>query len=124
MDHISPIQIISAVIFGMIAAYLAHRNKKNPYIWFFVGFFFGLIGLFFLFFLPKIKKQQQHPDPGPLFRGPSDKLWFYLDPTHEQVGPVSFKAITEALIKGTISKSTYVWHEDLSEWKRVKEFIQ
>ena len=121
--NITPLQIVFALIFGTAAAYLAKRNQKNPYTWFFIGFFFGLIGLFFLFFLPKMRRPRQLPNPGPAFRGPSDKLWFYLDPTHKQVGPVSAKAIGEALQKGNLSTDSYVWHEELSDWKRVKEFI-
>ena len=121
--NISSLQFIFALIFGASAAYLARKNQKNPYTWFFIGFFFGLIGLFFLFFLPKIRKPLKKPDPGPLFRGPSDKLWFYLDPNHKQVGPVSSKAIGDAITKGNLSTNSYVWHEELSEWKQVKEFI-
>lgn len=82
-----------------------------------------MIGVAFLMFQKKNKKQTvpTRQKPVLILNGPSDKLWFYLDPTHQQVGPVSYNAIANAFMQGTISQATYVWHENLTEWKKLEE---
>lgn len=127
---LTPASIIMGSLFGMIAGYLAFQRKRNPYLWFFFGFVFGIIAIFALIFSPKKKKARRRgpaikrkEPPLSVLEGPIDKFWFYLDPTHKQIGPVSHSAIAKALHLGQISKSTYVWHENLSEWKKLEELI-
>lgn len=124
-ELISPSFILLSSIYGMISGYLAYRKKKNPYKWFLIGFCFGLIGIAF-FLIP----QKQRKGAAPLkqesmvsIQGPSDKLWFYLDSTLQQVGPVSYSSISKAFSQKIISQETYVWHENLTEWKKLGEFI-
>lgn len=129
MDQvISPATLIMAVVFGMTASYLASRKKWNPYLWFFLGFIFGIVGLFAVFMVPpkkKVRRRAPAPKrtetPTPVLQGPSDKFWFYLDASHAQVGPISYNAIVKALHQGQISKTTYVWHENLTDWKKASD---
>lgn len=121
-DLISPASIVMSTLMGLISGYIAYRQKKSPYIWFFVGFCLGFLGLCFLMLL-KPKKVIRKEKTIPVLQGPSDKLWFYLDPTHQQVGPISYGAIAKAFTQGIISQNTYIWHEDLTEWKTLKEFL-
>jgi hypothetical protein len=129
---ITPAAIISAILFGLIATYFAIRRKRNPYLWFVIGFFFGMIGLFAIFLSPSKKKtasQKNEPsdkevNPLPIFPGPLDKFWYYLDPSHQQIGPMSHSAIEKALHQGLISQTTYVWNEDMSDWKKIEELCR
>lgn len=115
-------------LIGTLSAYLAHRRERNPYIWFFVGAFFGILGVIAVFFAPAKKKAKPlplHPlQPEPTIVGPSDKFWYYLDPAHQQMGPISFDALKRAWKEGKITLSTYVWYEDLADWKPLQEFIR
>lgn len=128
--RLTPTSIIIGIIFGMIAGYLAFQRKRNPYLWFFLGFTFGIFGIFALIFSPKKKRGRKRGQttkrkepPELLVGGPVDKFWFYLDPSHKQVGPVSHSTIAKAFHQGQISKTTYVWHENLNEWKKLEELI-
>lgn len=120
-ELISPFFLIISSLYGMISGYLAYKRKKNPYLWFFIGFFLGLVGIAF-FFLPK-KKAVAKRIPEIILRGPSDKAWFYLDSSHKQTGPISYSAIANAFSQKLISLDTFVWHENLSEWKKLEDFI-
>ena len=125
---ITPATILAAVLFGALSAYLAHRRKKNPYKWFLIGFFFGIFGLFAVLFMSPKKKalplKMVVPPMVPMIQGPSDKLWYYLDPTHQQHGPMSHNGLTSALREGKISLSTYVWNEEWTEWKVLQELVK
>ena len=56
---ITPATIASSAFFGIISAYFAHRQGRNPYRWFFIGLFFGMLGCFALLFVPKMKKTKR-----------------------------------------------------------------
>ncbi len=114
---------------GALSAYLAIRQGRNPYLWFFIGIFFGLLGILVMFFAPGKQKPRQTAVPAaPLIEeilvGPTDKFWYYLDETHEQKGPMSFSALNKAWKQGTITTQTFVWNEEFSDWKPLKECIQ
>ncbi|HSX38446.1 MAG TPA: DUF4339 domain-containing protein [Chlamydiales bacterium] len=122
--------LIAAALTGVLGAYLAHRRGRNPYVWFFVGFFFGILGAFAIFFAPSGRKNllKEKPkvaiqQPRPTIRGPADKFWYYLDLEHQQIGPMSLSALTTAWHQEKISLTTYVWHEELPEWKPLQELI-
>ncbi len=107
---------------GSLAAYVAIKKKYNPYLWFFIGFFFGIWGIFPIFFLNFKRKAKPISRPPLLFpRGPIDKFWYYLDASHNQVGPLSHQAISKALGEGIISDNTYVWNEEMTDWKLLKD---
>ena len=117
---------MSAIACGAVAALFARKRGRSPYKWFFLGFFFGLLGLFAaVFFLPSASKRTVSPiqKPEPRILGPTHKFWYYLDANHQQVGPVSYNALSDFFKKGTVSSATYVWNEEMDDWKYLKEFI-
>jgi hypothetical protein len=120
-ELMNPSFLLLSSLYGMISGYLAYKRNKNPYLWFFIGFCFGLIGIAF-FFLPK-KKAIVKRKPALILKGPSDKLWFYLDSSHKQIGPISYSAIAKAFSQQLISLDTFVWHETLTDWKKLGDFI-
>lgn len=122
----SPTMLIMAAVIGTISAYLAFKREKNPYLWFAIGFLFGIFGIFAMFFASSSKKKPLAAPKQPSFsiEGPSDKFWYYLDPAHNQQGPMSKDAITLAWKAGKLNPSTFVWHEELPEWKPLKESLK
>ncbi|MDP1609003.1 MAG: DUF4339 domain-containing protein [Chlamydiales bacterium] len=124
------LSIALSVCVGTLSAYLAFRQGRNPYLWFCIGTFFGLIGVFALFIAPPKRKPQPTPPstlpaiPEQVIIGPSDKFWYYLNEAHEQLGPMSFQALNRAWKQGTITIKTFVWHEQLSDWKPLEECIE
>jgi len=119
--------IVSAFAMGAISAYLAHKRERNPYTWFAIGFLFGIFGIFAIYFAGSKKKSAapaQKPEPVVTIQGPSDKFWYYLDPAHEQKGPMSLDALTTAWKTGQVDSSTYVWHEDMAAWTLLKETLK
>jgi len=116
---------------GAISAFTAWKRGKNPYLWFFLGAFFGLIGLIFLFFSPKARRAQKaKADPNTIDVTPQlddtfkHKLWYYLDKANHQVGPMSFEALSKAFREGKVQKTSYVWNDALDEWQHLSEFIK
>lgn len=121
----------SGCLFGAISAYMAHRRERNPYVWFFAGFVFGIFGALAIFFAPPKKKPSVslalEPAMGetilPTIQGPKDKFWYYLDPSNQQQGPMSYSALNSAWKEGKVSLSTFVWNEDFSDWKILKDIL-
>ena len=124
---VSPLMIVSALAIGSFSAYLAHKRGKNPYLWFLIGFLFGIFGIFAIFFASGKKKKRTRapvqPKPVPTIQGPTDKFWYYLDPSHQQLGPMSRDALSAAWKEGKIGPATYVWHEEMPNWKPLKETL-
>ena len=132
--------IIFALAIGLLSAYIAHRNGRNPYIWFAIGFFTGLWGLLILLFMGSPKKGRppkesfveptltagEEPDTLEIFplvaEGPV--YWYYLDDKREQQGPLPIEELKELADKGGINADTYVWNENLPEWILWKETSQ
>src|SRR5690606_7019087 len=113
----SPYAFILAGLFaGVVSAFFAYRTERNPYLWFVLGFVFGIFGVFAFFFASRKEKPQQQKIPVFAIRGPKDKFWYYLDHTNQQQGPMSHDALSRIWKQGKIHFSTYVWHEDLKEW--------
>ncbi len=116
------------LVFGAASAYLAKARGKNPYLWFCLGMFFGVFGLLFLFFSPKLKstilrRPKPAKDPNTIDITPEvdpiygKSFWYYLDSNSEQKGPMSLDALNAAFREQTISSQTYVWNENLDSWK-------
>ncbi len=115
---------------GLISAYMATKRNRNPYIWFGVGFFFGMLGAIALFFAPKVVKPEEKValspvkrEPQPYLFGPIAKFWYYVEGGN-QVGPMSYEAISKEWKMGKLPKETLVWHEDLVEWKQIEELVK
>lgn len=128
---ITPATIIAAFFFGAISAFLAGKRGRSPYKWFFIGFLFGIFGLMAILLAPQKKGAQsiraleiKAEPPVPAILGPSDKFWYYLDPLHQQQGPMSYTALTNAFRQGKISLATFVWNEEMTEWKALQEFVK
>jgi len=114
MTDIKTIILVGSAV-GGIAAYLATQKGKSPILWFAVGFFGGLLGLGCLLYFsrPKRKIQQVPPPVQPA----CTKFWYYLDAENRQLGPLSLEGLRAASKEGKITDSTFVWNEDLENWK-------
>lgn len=101
---------------GSIAFFLARKKGHNPYFWFMIGFLLGLVGIFFLFLPPKKRKSSALSSP----KAPHpmlSKFWYYLNEDNSQVGPMSSSSLLALWEKRKITEETYVWSEDLPDWK-------
>lgn len=121
-----------ALAMGSISSFIAIQRKKSPISWFFAGFVFGLPGVIFTFFAPKIQSKIKLKKTSLPFKKlkktstpPAKKidrrLWFYLDKEHKQVGPMSINALREDWLTKKISPSTFVWHDKLESWKKINQ---
>ena len=124
--------LITGLMVGTASAYFASRRGRNPYAWFAVGMFFGLVGMAFLFFLPRcdtIEEQQQEEVVREPEAAPENPLtvshrlaeWFYLDSGRQQQGPVTLRALTDEWKKGAVQSTSLVWCAGMDNWKRVAE---
>lgn len=121
------------VIFGCVTAYFAKARGRNPYGWFLIGLFLGLIGLCLVFILPKRNLQpQKEEEKGSITveilpevsEDQKNKFWYYLDETNLQHGPMSFNALVRAWREGKVHSNTHVWNETLDNWKPFSEFLK
>ncbi len=120
-------QVLFSFLAAFTSAYFAHKRGRNPYLWFFLGGVFGIFGLMAIFFAPRNRPKPLPPiklEPQPYLVGPVDKFWYHLDPSHQQQGPMSYQAITKAWKEGKIKPSTYIWHEELVDWKPLEEIVK
>lgn len=121
------------LVMGAISAYMAKSRGKNPYLWFFLGSLFGIFGLMLLVFsskpAPKAAQKGEVGSSPTIDITPAidpehqNKLWHYLEPDNTQHGPMSFDALSRALMEGKISKNTLVWSENLEGWKPLGEIL-
>lgn len=132
MENSVTIQLLSIImlaILGGITAILAERRGRDPWIWFFIGMFLGLLGIVILFLMPAANvkadedlKSKQPPSIAPQpTQQVDDKQWFYLDRQHQQCGPVSYAQIKELMDKQELTKASYVWSEGMETWKKIEE---
>jgi hypothetical protein len=126
----------ASLLFGASCSFLAYKNQKNSYFWFAIGLCFGIFGLIFLFFYILIRNRQKSA----LKKQPvgkekeelalvhslasySESMWYYVDAKNQQVGPISHNLLNQKIQNGTISISSLVWNEHLSEWKKLQELL-
>lgn len=111
---------------GLLSAYVAKKQDRNPYIWFFIGFCFGIIGLLVLLTLPfftqlQAKKKENAPKQVLPSYDPFQRSdWYYLDNKHLNVGPLSFNALLDAWTEQKISLQTYVWRDSMPSWEKIE----
>jgi hypothetical protein len=126
------VALLASTAFGLLSAYFAQKRGLNPRSWFWLGFLLGLFGVVSFFFLPSANKRRGRtrrlktpvrPAPQPYLMGPQDKLWYYADETQGQVGPMSFRALDEAWKSGKCPPHAFVWHEEMPDWRPIKEVI-
>lgn len=124
MLKIHLIRICVTFLIGVITAVFAKRSKKNPYIWFFSGLIFGVAGLITLFFL-NIYEAKKAKKTKKILKRPyvieDSKFWYYLDDHKKRFGPISLNKLKNLWEENKIFSNTYVWNDNLTEWKILKE---
>ncbi len=130
------------IVLGAVCAYYGKKQQRNPILWFCMGLLLGVFGLILLLLLPLIKRLQKKsaekkpPQPpvaldlppvsplssilDPLF---SNTLWYYMDQTSSQKGPMSFTALENEWKDGKLLTSSYIWNEKLADWKLFSELF-
>ncbi|NGX50817.1 MAG: hypothetical protein K1060chlam2_00668 [Chlamydiae bacterium] len=132
------ISIILWLIIGVICSRVARQRGRNPTTWFFLGVILGVIGLIVLYIMPpkKVPLPATFSTPSPNEK-PIDItvvpieppaptivptiLWYYLDESNSQYGPMSFSALQGSWDDDKITSSTYVWNEEMENWKTLEE---
>lgn len=134
------------ILTGIATGYLAYRRGRDPYIWFALGIFFGILAILVLVLLPPIKnteeeiaaneraediaerrekqlKEQEKLENAPNLQPQSveTKEWFYLDKAKQQQGPSSFYSLNALWENGEINLQSYVWTEGMPEWKKIQD---
>jgi hypothetical protein len=135
-----PLQLMYSFVFSMIMAcfsgYYADRKGRSFIGWFVLGFVVTIFAPLILYYLPSLKKDDeakifistptQVPDSAsspviPDWKLEEDKLWYYLDRSHEQVGPVSIIALRDLWARGLLELNSYVWSEGMDQWQKVAQ---
>ena len=134
--------LVVLLIIASLTAYYANRKGRNPLKWFFLGVLLGIFAPLILLFLSEFKgnsdKEVEEPtmtisNPSPSLAGEvevssqyeageeENKLWYYLDEAHEQMGPVSVVALRELWSRGSLRLDSYVWSTGMEQWERVED---
>ncbi|HEV8052233.1 MAG TPA: DUF4339 domain-containing protein [Parachlamydiaceae bacterium] len=137
------ITMILWMLMGVATAYLANNRGRDPYIWFALGIFLGLLAMLALILLPPVKSDEEQAideknkeiidrrekqveeeekienAPDLLPQSVETKEWFYMDKSHQQQGPASFFLINELWESGDINVETLVWTEGMSDWNKI-----
>ena len=132
MHTLTPNLLLIYSFLGLAAAYFAKRTGRNPYIWFSIGTFFGILALITIYILNHRKNMvpvqtkpcnSQKPKEAPdlSLKAKDSRFWYYLDKKHIQQGPISFTKLYSLWEEKEVSLSTYLWNEDLDDWKHLKE---
>lgn len=128
------LSIVLWILLGWVTSYFAQQRGRDPMVWFLVGMFLGILGLLLLFILPVVEEpgsssSSHDPEEGamimeepaalpfPPFR--TDLDWYYIDQNHQQFGPVSFDLLKKSWDAGSSTVKTYVWNEEMSDWKKI-----
>jgi len=144
-SHSNPDVLLSFILLLIIAsftAYYANRKGRNPLLWFVIGILLGIFAPLILLFLSphkgdtaqngKLTIKVSNPDSSlldlsqtspqiELKPSEEDKLWYYLDQDHQQMGPVSLVALRELWNRGQLELNSYVWSNGMEEWQKVEE---
>lgn len=128
------------LIIASLTAYYADRKGRSFTIWFILGVLLGVFAPLILFFLssnnesneenampsmtlskPDPSLQTAAPPPSMEFKGNEDKLWYYLDKDHKQMGPVSIVALRDLWNRGLLELTSYVWSQGMNDWLKVEQ---
>ena len=127
--------IFISFIYARIGSHLSQKRGRNIRTGFWIGFFFGLIGLLILFLLPVKEKQEKNilltntskkENTNHFFSNPLylDKLWYYLDNQKQKEGPMSLNKLKKEWEEGKIFPSTYLWSEGMEKWEKLKNLFE
>ncbi len=105
-------------------------------IWFALGAILGLIAIITLYILPvkaialpatgasiisqSMEKEMIIGAADDINSRPPEILWYYLDKEEKQFGPMSFHALQSAWDDDQIIGSTFVWNEEMENWKTLE----
>lgn len=128
-------QIFCTILMSMVLALgcsqLAKKRNRDPMIWFISGLIFGIFALIILLFMPMrrppVAIHQKSPPPPLLTLLQPDhvgKLWYFIDENKNQLGPMSFEALSRAWKEGKIRDKTYVWNEAMENWQPFQDIIK
>ncbi len=131
---------LSWILLGSLCSRIARQKNRHPGWWFVIGFVLGIFGIILLYILPEKKLSYAKPIPkspnqdkqtlptqcSSAITPPSNdpemsKYWYYLDKDRLQKGPISFDALHRKYQGNDLSDTTYVWSEDMIDWKRINE---
>lgn len=140
---------LSLFIYLSIAFYTAHYARmhgKNPLLWFIIAILLGFLAPLILLFLtrgvngvdrtgrmdrdgyptmtvsspdPSVEREAVLPEH--VLLPEEEKLWYYLDQNHQQIGPVSVVALRELWNRGLLELNQYVWSEGMKDWEKVEQ---
>ncbi len=124
------IALILTLVIGFLISYYsakyAQRKGRDPYLWFALVIFFGLLALFILFLLPPVKKEEPPaevvpPSPPSWESTLTLQQWHCITTLGDQQGPLPFAALKKLWTEGKIDARSFVWSEKLVTWRRVEE---
>lgn len=147
LENFSVFNFIFFIALAGLTAYYAKFKGRNAVAWFLITLLLSVIAPIILMFLPRLGPDGRRIDeegeviipvtpPAPAVNEPEentsdtlinnriegeDKLWYYLDHAHQQMGPVSVIALRELWHTGRLDLGTYVWCEGMVDWKKVDE---
>jgi len=118
--------ILCGILFGLLGAHFAKKRGRPPLKWFWIVFFLGIFGFMALLFLPKERQKRRlvNQPLKPVFPKRSEawlKMWYYLDPSHTQQGPLEFPDFIKKVKEKGVTETSYIWGEGMQEWKRLSE---
>lgn len=117
--------ILLWVFLGFLASYIAKRRGRNPFVWFFAGLLLSIWGVILVLALPN-RKRPFKPVASPPLRRPQRnelwlKMWYYMDPTHQQKGPIELPDLAKLHKEKKLSETSFIWGEGMKDWKRLAE---
>ena len=131
----STLVLILLFALAIATAMLARQKGRDPYIWFAIGAFFGILGFILLMILPDAsdtEKQVQNAQKQPslIIEAAPDtthphhefllKEWYYVDLNKQQAGPVSFDQLQALWQQQQVTSLTFVWGEGMQAWQQLQ----
>ncbi len=127
------------ISFALISSFVAYKRSRSPYIWFWAGLFFSFIALIVLLILPPLDERKENnselvedlkeiqeletieEDQEKLPSDADNRLWYYLDENGKQIGPMTLQALINEWSDKKIKENTFVWNEEMPDWKPLSE---
>lgn len=134
--------LIGLAIVASLTAYYASRKGRNPFLWFIWGCLLGVIAPLILFVLTFLKEKEpadsapertnpsletsatpsaEIPPAAPVEPENQERLWYYLNEDHNQIGPVSLVAMKDLWNTGRLNIDSFVWSKGMPSWQKINE---